>query len=152
MPKDMHLPFERILLTLWVGGMWVTGFIVTPVIFSSITDRMLAGAIAGRLFSILSLVGLACGGALLLIRGFTRPRPGARDWRLWILVAMLGVTAVGEFGLAPRMRALKAGVGAEHGQFVLLHRTASVLFLANSFMGLLLVAARPFPPKLNHGP
>ncbi len=158
MPKNLRWSLEHILLTLWVGGMWTTGFVVTPVIFSSVADRMLAGNIAGRLFSILSLVGLVCGGLLVLMRWFTRVL-GARDWRLWVLVAMLVVIAVGEFGLAPRMQALKSAAGAafapdsvEYGKFALLHRISSSLFLVNSLLGLLLVAVPAQREVFPHGP
>ena len=159
MPKNLRWSVEHILLTLWVGGMWTTGFVVTPIIFSSVADRMLAGNIAGRLFSILSLVGLVCGGLLLLMRGLASTRLGLRDWRLWVLVTMLAVIAVGEFGLAPHMQALKsaAGVGfapdsVEYGKFALLHRISSSLFVVNSLLGLLLVAVPAQREVFPHGP
>ena len=159
MPKNLRLSLERILLTLWVGGMWTTGFVVTPVIFSSVADRMLAGNIAGRLFSILSLVGLVCGGLLLLMRGLASTRLGLRDWRLWVLVTMLMVIAVGEFGVAPRMQALKSAAGAgfapdsvAYGKFALLHQISSSLFLVNSLLGLLLVAVPVQREVFAHGP
>ena len=159
MPKNLRWSVEHILLTLWVGGMWTTGFVVTPVIFSSLADRMLAGNIAGRLFSILSLVGLACGGLLLLMRGLASTRLGLRDWRLWVLVTMLVVIAVGEFSLAPRMQALKSAAGAAfdtdsvgYGKFALLHGISSSLFLINSLLGLLLVAVPAQRDVFSHGP
>ncbi|MCK5382667.1 MAG: DUF4149 domain-containing protein, partial [Gammaproteobacteria bacterium] len=30
---------ERILLTLWVGSLWVVGFVVAPVLFAELDDR-----------------------------------------------------------------------------------------------------------------
>ena len=39
---------ERLLLALWVGGMLMVGYVVTPVLFSSLDTRLLAGAVAGR--------------------------------------------------------------------------------------------------------
>jgi hypothetical protein len=36
---------ERILLTLWVGALWVAGFIVAPLLFSELDDRALAGSL-----------------------------------------------------------------------------------------------------------
>ena len=38
---------ERILLTLWVGSLWVVGFVVAPVLFAELDDRALAGSTAG---------------------------------------------------------------------------------------------------------
>ena len=57
---------ERILLTVWVGGMWTVGYVVAPTLFAMLDDRSLAGSIAGRLFTVMSYVGLVSGGLLLL--------------------------------------------------------------------------------------
>jgi hypothetical protein len=68
-----------------------------------------------------------------------------RDWRAGTLVLMLALTVIGEFGLAARMRELKElmmlppvapAVMVEFGR---LHGFASLLFLANSALGLVLV-------------
>lgn len=139
---------ERLLLTLWVGGMLVVGYVVTPVLFSSLDDRMLAGTVAGRLFGFVSLIGLACGGLLLLAWILRDGRAAVRGWRVWVVCAMLLITLIGEFGLTPQMQELKQAAGAAllpgsdvYRQFSRLHGLSSVLFLLNSLMGLGLVAA-----------
>lgn len=143
---------EHILLTLWVGGLWVTGLVFAPVLFHSY-ERMVAGDIAGRLFSSMALVSLGCG-VLLLAMAVARNGRGAwRDWRVAVLLCMLTITVIGEFGLGPRMRELKE-FAAHHPpateawlEFGRLHGVASVLFLTNSLLGLVLVilGIRPRP-------
>jgi hypothetical protein len=147
--KDPLSSLERILLTLWVGGIWAVGYLVTPVLFSSLDDRMLAGSIAGRLFGVMSLTGLLCGGLLLLAHLYRDRRSGLRDAYLWVLSVMLVVTAVGEFGIAPLMQQIKYqanGIlmpGSDlHHQFGVLHAVSSTLFLVNSLLGLWLVIRR----------
>jgi len=99
---------ENILLTLWVGGLWITGYLVVPALFASLDNRMLAGDLAGSVFSLMSWVGLACGG-LLLAGVLLRERGQSfKAWRLWVLVAMLSIVAIGLFVLQPQMQALKA--------------------------------------------
>jgi len=135
---------ERVLLTLWVGGLWLTGLVVAPVLFRNY-ERMLAGDIAGRLFGAVSLLGMACG-ALLLAFAAARTRQRVwRDWRVGVLVVMLAITIIGELGLATRMRELKELMilppvaPAVLSEFGRLHGIASLLFLANSALGLVLV-------------
>lgn len=142
---------ERVLLTLWVGGLWVAGYLVAPSLFSELTDRHLAGELAGNIFRLMSYVGLFCG-ALLLVMALSHARSRwTKTWRVWVLVAMLILVAIGAFVIQPQMVALKA-VGIAPGteqatQFGRLHGVSSVLYLANSLLGLLLVAAGMRKPQ-----
>jgi len=134
---------ERIALTLWVGGMWTTGYLVAPMLFSVLEDRVLAGMLAGKLFTAMSYVGLVCAGLLLLTHFQKHWLNGWRQWRRWILLAMLLLIVVGEFVLQPMMAELKQ-LGLEEGsaaqqRFGMLHGISSSLFLFNSLAGLALV-------------
>jgi hypothetical protein len=140
----IHQAVERVLLTLWVGGLWMTGLVVAPVLFRNY-ERILAGDIAGRLFAAMSLLGMLCGVLLLAFAAVRARQRVWRDWRAGVLMVMLVVTVIGEFGLAARMRELKElmilppiapAVTSEFGR---LHGIASLLFLANSALGLALV-------------
>ncbi|MGD8575541.1 MAG: DUF4149 domain-containing protein [Thiohalophilus sp.] len=134
---------ERIALTLWVGGMWITGYLVAPMLFSVLEDRALAGMLAGRMFTAMSYVGLVCVG-LLLVGHFTRSwHDGWRQWRRWVLLLMLLIILTGEFVLQPMMAELKQA-GLNEGsvaqqRFGMLHGISSTLFLINSLAGLALV-------------
>lgn len=131
---------ERILLTLWVGGMWTTGYVVAPTLFQML-DRSVAGTVAGQLFSIMSYLGLVCGGLLLTGQIYRYGRAVSRRWPAWLLVLMLAIIVTGEFVIAPEIRMLReAGqVVAQHSRFAMLHGTASILFLISSLSGLALI-------------
>jgi hypothetical protein len=130
---------EKILLTLWVGGMWTVGYIVAPLLFKSLDDRMLAGNLAGQMFTVMSYIGLVA--ATFLIIGQFIQNPMLNNWRLWVLVMMLVIVIVGQFVLQPMMAELKAiGLEGEAAkQFGRLHGVASILFLINSIAGITLV-------------
>lgn len=140
----MFAASERILLTLWVGGMWTMGLVAAPTLFKNY-ERVLAGDIAGRLFSVLSMVGMVCA-VLLLVSCLIRARRAVwRDWRAGVVLLMLVIILIGEFGVAARMRELKELLAASSAasasmlEFQWLHRSASILFLANSALGLALI-------------
>jgi len=132
---------ERILLTLWVGGMWITGYMVAP--FATLNDKHLAGNVAAKLFTSMSYIGLACGGLLLINQWYCVGRKIYQSWRAGLLVLMLIIIVVGQFVLQPMMAELKASGLAEGSnaaaQFGKLHGVASILFLVNSIAGLVLV-------------
>ena len=131
---------ERVLLTLWVGGLWAIGYIAAPTLFALVDDKSVAGGLAGQMFHIMSYIGLACGG-LLLVSIFLRNR---LQWQAWVLIFMLVLVASSEFILQPMMEALKVQ-GLVDGspikkQFGILHGVASTLYLIISLCGFSLVA------------
>ena len=129
---------ERILLTLWVGALWVAGFIVAPLLFSELDERALAGSLAGSLFTVTSYLGLLCGGVLLLMNGFNYR---AINWRAVVIIGMLLFTMVGQFVITPKIAELRVAGLTETPGFGQLHGMASVLFIGTSVLGLMLVAA-----------
>ncbi len=135
---------ERILITLWVGALWAIGYLAVPTLFASLQDRMLAGMLAGKMFTAVSYIGLVCGGLLLLGEWSRRANQVLRSPRAWLLVGMLLLVAVGQFWLQPMMEALKAQPLVDGtprmAAFMRLHGIASILYVINSIGGLLLAA------------
>ena len=129
---------ERILLTLWVGSLWVVGFIVAPVLFTELNDRAVAGSVAGVLFTLTSYIGLASGSVLLLLNAVVRKRI---NWRALVLLGMLSLILVGQFVITPMVVDLRLQGLTDTPRFGQLHGVASVLFLLTSVLGLVLVAA-----------
>ncbi len=136
---------ERVLLTLWVGGLWITGYLVVPTLFALLDDRQVAGLLAGRIFQTMNYVGLGVGTCLLLSVLIRSGEQKLRTWRAWVLITMLLIITVAAFIIQPMMQELKTQGLAEGSvqatQFGRLHGVSSVLFLINSVLGLLLVAA-----------
>jgi len=132
---------ERVILTVWVGGMWTVGYIVAPTLFAMLDDRAVAGSIAGRLFMIMSYIGIFASLFLLLNALMRYRQTSRREWRVWLLLLMLVIILTGQFVLQPQMAVLREGglLDEEKEQFGLLHGIASVLFLVNSVSGLVLV-------------
>lgn len=121
--------------------MWAIGYLAVPVLFRALDDRVLAGMLAGQMFSLLNFLGLFCGVLLLSGLLFQQGRAALSGWRSWLLFGMLLLVCVAEFVLQPQMAELKQlGLEGEHlQQFRWLHGLSSILFLVNSLAGLLLV-------------
>lgn len=135
-----------VVVTLWVGGMWAVGYLVAPVLFDMLSDRVLAGRVAGRLFDFVGWFGL---GSALYLMVFAALRAGWAVFRsglFWLLVAILALIAAGQFGIQPLMAELKASAWPRdvmstvmRGRFATWHGISSVLYLIQSLLGILLV-------------
>lgn len=140
MQTFFHLT-DRLLLTIWVGGMWAVGYIAAPVLFSSLPDRALAGLLAGKMFYIMAIIGMVCA-SLLLVGLIWRYRSLVwRQWQCWIIVVMLGLIVVGFFYVQPVIAQLRELSPAlrDAGHFKQWHALAQILYLVTSIGGLLLV-------------
>ena len=140
------LPAARLLVTtLWAGSLWTVGYLVAPVLFSTLSDRVLAGSIAGSIFRIEAWLSVGCGLVLLAMVAFDDASRERRNL-LRLIVVMLLCVVVGYFGLQPWMAALReaagpSGVleGAARTQFGILHGVASLIYLFQSVLALVLV-------------
>ena len=129
---------ERILLTLWIGGLWVVGFAVTPTLFAELPDTATAGSVAGSLFTIMSRIGLLCASVLLLL-GWLQRACHARRWQLLVITIMMVLVVLGEYVLAPMISELRVAGQVASPRFGQLHGLASGVYLVNCVLGLVLL-------------
>lgn len=128
---------ERIILSLWVGGLWSIGFVAVPLIFASLDDRGLAGQLAGQLFSVSGWLAVA--GAVLLALLWL-PKHGWRHWRQYLLLITLALLLIMQLYIQPQIISLRdAGLSDSEG-FARLHGIASSIYLAVSLLALVQVA------------
>jgi len=142
-------------LTLWVGGLWVIGYLVAPTLFATLSnDRQTAGLLAGRLFESMGWVGLACAVYLLLFVLLRVGTTALRRWNFWLLVLMLLLTAISLFGVQPLLAQLKADAlprevveSVLRNRFAAWHGVSSILYLVQTLLGLLLVTSSGRPTR-----
>jgi hypothetical protein len=134
---------------LWVGSFITVGFLVVPVLFSTLGDRQVAGMVAANLFKATALIGVALS-ILLMLMANHLVRLDHQQFRLirWILLAMLSCTITAAFIIIPWMNSLRdqalfAGLSVSESTnailFNRLHGVSSTLFMIQSVLGLLLV-------------
>lgn len=134
------------LLVLWVGGLWAIGYIAAPTLFAELSDRQLAGNLAGALFSWIAIVGMVAGGYLLVYRVGKHGFQALKQAYFWIVLVMLLLTLGQYFGIQPVMQALKDQAmpqavmeSAFRSRFAAWHGVSSIVYLIESVLGVVLV-------------
>ncbi len=133
-------------LTLWVGALWAIGYIAAPLLFAGVADRLLAGNLAGRMFTVVGWLGLGCGAYLLLFMLLRLGAAALKRLVFWLVLLMLLLAAAQLFGLQPLIAQLRSeGVprelaeAATKSRFATWHGVASVLYLVQSLLGVFAV-------------
>jgi MFS family permease len=144
--KSFADALQSVAVTLWVGGMWTIGFVVTPLLFARVPERMLAGLIAGKLFTLAAYIGIVCALVLLLLPLARFGSSALRQGTFWVVLLMLALIMVGEFGVQPVLESLKAQALPKEvmasilrDRFATWHGVASGLYVIQSLLGLVLV-------------
>ena len=135
-----------LLVTLWAGSLWTVGYLVAPVLFASLPDRSLAGSIAGMLFRAQAWLSLVCGLLLLLLVWLDKSLSPKRT-PIILMIAMLACVLVGYFALQPFMAEIRVAAANNGGimdeamrsRFGMLHGVASVIYLLQSVLAIVLV-------------
>lgn len=144
--KNPAESLQEIAVTLWVGGLWTTGYMVAPVLFASLPDRMLAGMLAGKMFAVISYIGMVCGIYLLGYRITRLGGSALKEGFFWAVLAMLLLTLAAHFGIQPIIEHLKEAAlprdvmqSVFKDRFRAWHGISSILYLIQSLLGLFLV-------------
>ena len=135
-----------IVITAWVGALWAIGYLAAPALFHALSDRQLAGMLAGKLFTLVAYVGIVSAFYLLIQRLTRHGVAGLKQGVFWLVAGMLALTLAGHFGIQPIIAELKAqampadvmhSVFAD--RFATWHGVASIAYLIESLLGLVLV-------------
>lgn len=127
----------RLVLALWIGGMSLFTFVLTPVIFRSF-GRDAAGEIVGRLFPGYFLFNLVLSILALAVFLLASKRGKAYVLCLLLLGAAVAINGFVKYGLHPKIRAVKEEISSFTGtapddplrkRFSRLHAASSILNL-----------------------
>jgi len=147
-------------LVVWVGGIIFLSFVEAPSAFSIAPSRHIAGTLVGHTLSILHWMGLFSGvvflGSSMLLSSLATGSPQPLAARHILLCGMLLLTVISQFGVSPKMAALRAQFGdidtvpandPGRMQFDSLHQWSVRLEVVVLLLGLAAVylTARPIP-------
>ncbi|HSE49882.1 MAG TPA: DUF4149 domain-containing protein [Terriglobales bacterium] len=132
-------------LAVWLGGIVFFGAVMAPALFSILPKRELAGAVVTRTLGGLHWIGIVAA-VVFLACSLLATRTIA--WRDGLVVAMLALTLVSQFGVARRMQALRANMveidavapsDPRRVEFNRLHRISTGLEQAVLLLGLVVL-------------
>ena len=136
----------KIAITLWVGSLWAIGYIAAPVLFAHLTDKQLAGNLAGGMFAVVAYVGMVCGFYLLMYRLMQFGSGALKQAFFWVTLVMLLLTLGIYFGIQPIMESLKEQAMPKavmqsifSDRFARWHGVSSIVYLIESLLGLVLL-------------
>ncbi len=134
-----------IVVTLWVGALWMTG-LTAYLLFDSLQDKQLAGNLAGKLFTIVSYIGAVSAFYLLIQRLLNYGTASLKQGFFWAVFFMLLLILVGHFGIQPILAQLKTDAlpndvmqSVFANRFRTWHGVASVAYLVQCLLGFVLV-------------
>ena len=142
------LRMRLLVATFWVGSLWTIGYIVAPVLFSTLPDRVLAGTVAAQLFRIEAWISVICAVLIMALLAVDKQNGQTRQRKFVFAIAgaMLVCTLIGYFGLQPLMAALRdtAGPGGvmdsdARTNFGILHGVSATIYLTQSLLGIALI-------------
>jgi len=102
----MAYRLSLIIITLWVGALWMSG-ISAYVLFDSLQDKQMAGMLAGKLFGVVSYIGLGSAFYLLIHRVLQYGTAALKQGFFWAVLVMLLLVLAGHFGIQPILEGLK---------------------------------------------
>jgi hypothetical protein len=138
-------------LVVWLGGLIFFSFVVAPTVFAPgiLPSRDLAGNVVNRSLGILHTMGLICGvifvTASIAYSKFTSGSAQPLSPVHVLVYVMLILTIVAQFGVAPKMAALRADMGvidtipqtdARRIEFSQMHKWSTRLGGSIFFLGL----------------
>jgi hypothetical protein len=141
----MAYRLSLIIITLWAGALWTTG-ISAYVLFDTLQDKQMAGMLAGKLFTVVSYIGMVSAFYLLIHRLVQDGTAALKQAFFWAVFLMLLLILAGHFGIQPILAGLKAqalpvdvmqSVFAD--RFRTWHGVASVAYLLECLLALVMV-------------
>ncbi|MBU3550612.1 DUF4149 domain-containing protein [Polynucleobacter sp. MWH-Berg-3C6] len=148
----MHAGAQRLFILvagLWVGSVLTVGYLVAPTIFGTLTDRQVAGMVAGSIFRVEAYLSIIICIALMVLANLLVNR-GLTQYKMirFILLGMLLCSVAASFVFIPWMNTLRdqallngmpVMLSPSADVFSKLHGASSIVFMIQSVLGLYLV-------------
>lgn len=136
--------FSKIAMTFWLGGTWMSGIVIFPLLFKTL-DQITASSIVGQLLNLQAYIGIIC-----LIIAFIEVIVNHKlslykVKRFWYIICMFVILFVNYFAIFPVIYRLKEQISAVAHQIIAVqsnvfdfwHSLSAVLFIFICILGVL---------------
>ena len=136
--------FSKIAMTFWLGGTWMAGIVIFPVLFKTL-DQITASELVSQILNIQSYIGIICL-IIAFIEVIVNHKLGLlATKRFWYIISMFSILVVEYFAIFPMISALKEKISSVAQELVSLqsnvfdfwHSFSAVLFILICFLGML---------------
>ena len=133
---------RSIFVMLWIGGLWVVGVIVAPVLYHQLGGDTGAFAhVVEHLFRVMAWVGIVAGVYILFHMLWMEGLRTFQTLEFWLILGMLILTLVNHFAIFPVISEVKPQMhtvaeGAFGGGFQSWRTISSLIYLIQSLFGL----------------
>jgi len=141
----MSKKLTLVIITLWVGALWMTG-VTAFTLFQTLSDKQIAGNLAGKLFEIVSYIGLFSAFYLLIQRLMEFGTGALKQSYLWAVFVMLLLVLAGHLGIQPLLAQLNTSAlpndvmhSVFASRFSTWHGVASMAYVIECLLGFVLV-------------
>ncbi|GAB3243321.1 DUF4149 domain-containing protein [Chitinimonas naiadis] len=134
---------RSILTVFWIGGLWIIGVLVGPLLFHAL-DNGLAYKMVAILFRAMAWVGIVAGIYVVIHMLWVEGLRAFQTLEFWLILGMLALTLVNHFAVFPVLSEVKpqmhtAAEGMFGGGFQSWQTISSLIYLIQSVFGLIYV-------------
>ncbi|MBB5192657.1 hypothetical protein HNQ50_003401 [Silvimonas terrae] len=136
---------KNVLTVLWIGGLWIVGLLVLPVLFLSLDNNHgLAAVLSAKILHAMGWLGIVAGLYLLVYRVWFEGLRAFQTGAFWLLIGMVVCTLVNQFAIFPILAGVKStlsesAVGVFGGGFANWHTISTAIYALQALFGLLYV-------------
>ncbi|MFN7094569.1 MAG: DUF4149 domain-containing protein [Burkholderiales bacterium] len=134
--------FSKIAMTFWIGGSWMVGLVMFPLLFRAL-DQITASDLVGQILSINAYIGIVCLLIALVEVIVNHKLSLIKTKRFWYIIGMGSILVVNYFAIFPiiyRFRQKLSSVAhqiiaVQSNVFDFWHSLSSVLFILICILG-----------------
>lgn len=136
--------FSKLAMTFWLGGTWMAGIVIFPVLFKTL-DQITASEVVGQILNIQAYIGVICLIIALVEVIINHKLSLFTTKRFWYIISMFSILIVNHFAIFSVLANLRVKLSTIAHKFIALqnnnfdfwHSLSAILFIFICVLGML---------------